>query len=182
MTQWRRLINSQKGLTVTELLVAVTFSLFLTMGVYAFSSFMNNAQYEYQSNVELTNDARQIVDRLVWGQKLTTSANRRGIAEAVTGTIVSPTQFSYNDVNGTVHTVRLNNGNIEYQRGTGQTWNTLLDPNGALAYDPSKYTTSISFTQPATANSVLLKVSVGKSILGRWYYGSASTEVFYRNA
>ena len=173
---------SQKGMTLTELLVALTFSLFLTLGVYSFTSFMNNAQYTYQSNVELTNDARQIVEKLVWGYKSAAAVNRRGIAEAVQGTIVSASQFNYTDVNGTVHTIRLNSGNIEYQRGANQAWTTLLDPNGSAAYDATKYTTNIVFTQPATANSVLLKVTVGKSILGRWYYGSASTQVFYRNA
>ena len=167
---------------MTELLVALTFSLFLTLVVYSFSSFMNNAQYEYQSNVELTNDARQIIEKLVWGHKLAASADRQGIAEAVSGNINSANQFSYSDVNATVHTIRWNNGNIEYQRGAAQAWTTLLDPNGGAAYDATKYTTNIVFTQPNTANSVLVKVIVGKSILGRWYYGSASTQVFYRNA
>ncbi len=169
-------------MTVTELLVALTFSLFLTAAVYSFASFFNNAQYEYQSNVELTNDARQIIEKMVWGHKLAASANRRGIAEAVTGTIVSPTQFSYSDVNGTTHTLRWNSGNIEYQRGNGQAWSTLLDANGALAYDATKYTTTVNFSQPTNPNSVLVKVIVGKNILGRWYYGSAATQVFYRNA
>ncbi len=174
--------SSQKGMTVTELLVAATFSLFLTMSVFAFTSFMGNAQNEYKSNVELTNDARLIIERLVWGHKLSTSANRRGIAEAVSGTIVSASQFSYVDVNATTHTIRLNNGNIEYQRGAGQPWTTLLDPNGGAAYDATKYTTDLIFTQSTNPNSVLVKVIVGKNLLGRWYYGSASTQIFYRNA
>ena len=174
--------HSQKGMMLTELLVASTFGLLLTAGVFAFTSFVGNARQEYQSNVELTNDARQIIEKLVWGHKLAASADRQGIAEAVSGTIVSANQFSYRDVNTTVHTIRWNSGNIEYQRGAGQAWTTLLDPNGAAAYDATKYTTNIVFTQPNTANSVLVKVIVGKSILGRWYYGSASTQVFYRNA
>jgi len=171
-----------KGMTLTELLVALTFMLFLTATTFSFASFFNRSQYEYQSNTELTNDARQIIEKMVWGHKLSTQTNRRGIAEAVTGTIVSPTQFSYNDINGVTHTLRLNNGTIEYQRGNGQAWTTLLDANGALAYDSTKYTTIINFSPSANANSVLIKVIVGKNILGRWSYGSAATQVFYRNA
>lgn len=175
-------LRSQKGMTVTELLVASTFTLFLTAGTFSFASFFSNAQYEYQSNVELTNDARQLIEKMVWGPRISGQANRRGIAEAASGTIVSATQFRYNDISGTQHQLRWNSGNIEYQRGSGGAWNTILDANGTAAYDATKYTTTVNFTQPANANSVLVKVVVGKSILGRWYYGSASTQVFYRNA
>lgn len=183
-------LRSQKGMTLSELLVASTFAILLTAAVFAFTSFFNYAQYEYQSNVELTNDARQIVEKMVWGHKLAASANRRGIAEAKDGTIVSPTQFEYTDRDDTKHTLRLSNGNIEYQRGAGGAWTTLLDPNGAAAYDATKYTTSVVFSQPTNPNSVQVKVIVGKYINngknivnpGRWYYGTASTQVFYRNA
>ena len=175
-------LRSQKGLTITELLVASTFTLFLTAGVFAFSSFFSNAQYEYQSNVELTNDARQLIEKMAWGPKLAGVANRRGIAEARSGTIVSPTQFSYADISGTTHTLRWNAGTIQYQRGAGGAWTTLLDANGAAAYDATKYTTTVNFTQPVNVNSVLVKVIVGKNILGRWYYGSAATQIYYRNS
>ena len=176
------MLRSQKGMTVTELLVASTFTLFLTAGVFSFASFFSNAQYEYQSNVELTNDARQLIEKMAWGPKIAAQANRHGIAEAVSGTIVSPTQFSYNDINGITHTLRWNTGTIQYQWGTNGAWTTILDANGAAAYDATKYTTTVNFTQPTNPNSVLVKVIVGKNILGRWYYGSAATQVFYRNA
>ena len=177
----RRLLN-QKGMTMVELLVASTFAVLLTSGIYAFASFFTNAQYEYQSHVELTNDARLVLERMVWGNKLSTQANRRGIAEAATGTIVSATQFRYNDKDGAQHTLRLNSGNIEYQYGTAGTWNTLLDANGTAAYDATKYTMSLAFTQPVNPNSVNVRVVVGKKILSKWYYGSAATQVFYRNS
>ncbi len=177
------LLTSQKGMTLAEIMVAAAFSIFLTAGVMSFASFFNNAQYEYQSHVELTNDCRQIIEKMVWGYKEAGVAQRRGIAEAVTGTIVSTTQFRYTDVSGTQYTLRSNNGNIEYQRGSSGTWTTLLDPNGtSVAYDATKYTTSLAFTAPTTNNSVIVRVVVGKNILGKWYYGSSSTQVFYRNA
>lgn len=175
-------ITSEKGMTMVELLVASTFALFMTAGVVSFTSFFNNAQYEYKSHVELTNDARLIIEKMVWGQKLATQVNRRGISEAVSGTITSATQFDYTDLNSTQHTIRLNSGNIEYRYGTAGGWNTLLDPNGTTSYDPTQYTTSLSFTQPTNPNSVIVRVTVGKRILNRWYYGSATTQVYYRNA
>lgn len=177
---------NKNGMTLTELLVASTFGLWLTAGVFAFGSFFTNAQYEYQSHVELTNDARLILEKMVWGYRDSGQANRRGIAEAVSGTIVSATQFRYTDVSGVQHTIRLTSGTIEYQRGSGGSWTTLLDPNGSAAYDASKYTTSLSFTAPTNPNSVNVRVVVGKRIrnnnTNKWFYGSAGTQVFYRNA
>jgi hypothetical protein len=175
-------LDTQKGMTLAELMMASTFALFLTAGMFSFASFFTNAQYEYQSHVELTNDSRMIIEQMAWGKKEAGVANRRGIAEAVTGTIVSATQFRYTDLNGVQHTIRLNNGTIQYQRGSGGTWLDLLDPNGTAAYDATKYTTSLSFTTPANPNSVIVRVVVGKKILSKWYYGSTSTQVFYRNA
>ncbi len=176
-------LRNQKGMTLTELLVASGFCLMLTAGVFAFASFFTNAQYEYQSHVELTNDARLVLERMVWGNKISTQANRRGIAEAATGTIVSATQFRYFDRDGAQHTLRLNSGNIEYQYGSAGAWNTLLDANGSsLAYDATKYTMSLAFTAPVNPNSVNVRVVVGKKILSKWYYGSATTQVFYRNS
>lgn len=175
-------LSSQTGMTLIELLMASVFSLFLTAGVFAFSSFFANARYEYQSHVELTNDARLVLEKMVWGEKITGQANRRGISEAVVGAITSQTQFDYTDLNGAQHTIRLNSGNIEYRYGSAGVWNTLLDANGAAPYDPAKYTMSLEFTQPVNPNSVNVRVVVGKKILERWHYGSAATQVFYRNA
>lgn len=163
--------------------MASVFVLMLTSGLFAFASFFTNAQYEYQSHVELTNDARIVLEKMVWGDKLAAQANRRGIAEAATGVITSLSQFDYTDRDGQAHTIRLNAGNVEYRYGAAGTWRTLLDPNGAsLSFDPSRYTMSLQFTQPLNPNSVNVRVVVGKRILQKWYYGSASTQVFYRNA
>ena len=173
-------IFSQKGMTLVEVAAASTLALLLTGGVFAFANFAHNAQYEYQSNVELTNDARLVLDKMIWGENIAGQVNRRGMSEAAAGTILSATSFRYTDKDGTLHTIRLNAGNIEYQYG-GNAWRTLLDANGTLAYDPAKYTMSLSFTAPAVPNSVNVRVVVGKKILSRWYYGSAATQVFYRN-
>lgn len=178
-----KLFRDQKGMTVAEILVASAFGLFLTAGVVAFASFFERSQHEYRTTVELTNDARLVMERMVWGAKLAGQTNRRGIAEAVSGSIVSPTQFQYTDVDGAVHSLRVNSGTVEYQYGSAGAWNTLLDPNGASrSYDANMYTTSLSFTQPANNNSVVVRVVIGRKILDRWHYGSSSTQVFYRNA
>ena len=70
---------------------------------------------------------------------------------------------------------------MEYQWG-GTGWRTLLDANGSAVYDPSRYTMSLAFSQPVNPNSVNVQVVVGKKILNKWFYGSAQTQVFYRNS
>lgn len=173
--------SSQKGMSLVELVASVSISALLTMGVFAFASAFANAQYEYQSNVELTNDARLVLEKMVWGLNITGQAQRRGIAEAASGTITSPTQFDYTDKDGAAHSVRVNSGNIEYRYG-GSAWRELLDANGAAAYNANNYTVSLEFSQPEVPDSVNVRVVVGKRILSRWFYGSAATQVFYRNA
>lgn len=177
-----RILSNKRGMTAAELLVASVISVFLTLGLFSFASFVQNSKHEYQSNIELTNDARSILEKMVWGHRASGQATRRGIAEAVSGTIVSASQFQYTDVSGVAHTLRVTSGTIEYQRGTGAAWTSLLDPNGAAAYDATKYSTSLIFTTPTNPNSVNVRVVIGKKILSKWYYGSASSQVFYRNA
>ncbi len=170
-------------MTLPEVLMASVFALLLTGSVFAFANFLNYSKWEYAANLELSNDARVILEKMVFGAKQAGQVNRRGVIEAVSGTINSTTQFTYVDMSGVQHSLRLNNGNIEYQPGVNAAWTTLLDPNGAAAYDPTSYTTSLRFLQPANPNSVQVQVVVGKrqKTSGRWNYGSASTQVFFRN-
>lgn len=174
-------ISNRKGMTLPELMVAATYATLMMTSLYAFASFFANAKFEYQANVEVTNLARKAIDKMVWGSRLPGEVERRGIAEAASGTINSSTQFTYTDLSAQSHIVRLNSGDIQYQRNGGA-WQTLLDPNGNAAYDSTKVSTSLEFTQPANLNSVDVRVVVGKKIMNRWYYGSAETTVFYRNA
>lgn len=122
------------------------------------------------------------MEKMVWGFRAAGQTERRGIAEASTGTIVSVNEFRYLDTSGTQHTLRLNNGVVEYQRGSAGVWTEILDINGSEAHDPAKYSTQIRFTQPANVNSVNIQVVVGKKILDKWQYGSASTQVYFRNS
>ncbi len=169
-------------MTAAELVIAVFVSLFLTLGLFSFSSFFNQVQHEYNANIRLTNDARIVMEQLVWGYRAAGQTTRHGIAEATSGTIVNANEFRYTDVSAIQHTIRLNNGRVEYQRGVSAAWTTLLDVNGSEAQDATKYSTQVVFSQPVNANSVNLQVVVGKNILGKWHYGSASTQVYFRNS
>lgn len=173
-------MRGEKGMVLVELMMAGVFCVLLTAGTFAFASFFRQAQHEYRSHVELTNDARIVLEKMVWGEKVVGQAERRGIAEAASGTITSPTQLDYTDRSGVQHTLRLNGDDIEYRLGSAGAWRTILDPGGSG--DPAQYTTSLAFVQPLTPNSVEVRVVVGKKILDKWYYGSVSTHVFYRNA
>ena len=139
-------------MTAAELVVAVFISMFLTLGLFSFTTFFNQVQHEYNANIRLTNDARIIMEKMVWGFRAAGQTERRGIAEASTGTIVSANEFRYLDISGTQHTLRLNGGVVEYQRGSGGAWTELLDINGSEVHDPSKYSTQIRFTQPTNVN------------------------------
>ena len=174
-------LSSKNGMTLPEVVMAAAIGIFLSIGVFAFAAFFQRAQYEYQSNIQLTNDARLVLEKMIWGENISGQVNRRGIAEAAAGVITSPTRFDYTDQDGVAHSVRLNNGSIEYQYGASG-WKTLLDPNYGLANDSNEYTVSLEFTAPVVPNSVNIEVVVGRRMTDRWYYGSTSTQVFYRNA
>jgi hypothetical protein len=167
-------------MTIVELMIGSTLSVLL-MGTILLSIFLlKNAQYQYQTNVELTQNTRVVMEQMIWGIIEQGQANRRGIIEAVSAT-VSPGQIDYTDTNAVVHSIRQNNGNIEYRRGAAGMWTTLLDPNGQLAFDPAQYSTSLSFAQ-TNPRAVTINLTLGKNIRGRWHYASLSTQVAFRNS
>ncbi|OGW82569.1 MAG: hypothetical protein A3C47_04360 [Omnitrophica bacterium RIFCSPHIGHO2_02_FULL_51_18] len=167
-------------MTLVETMVAGALSVVLLGSVFFCNYLLERSGYEYSTNIEITTKARQVVEQMVWGKNVVGTANRRGIAEARTA-VITPTQIDYMDVDGIQHSVRQNNGNIEYRRTAGGTWSILLDPNGQPAYDPTKYTTNLSFTQ-TTPDAVVVRLVLGKNFRGRWHYGSISTQVAFRNA
>lgn len=166
-----------------EVIITTVLSTFLLLTLFASSSMMLNASHEYRRNVKLVNDARVAIDKIVWGTRAAGVANRRGIAEAVTSTVViNPTQIDYQDKDGVSHTYRLNNGNIEYKRANGA-YETIYDANGALANNAAVNKTDLKFTQDvANVNYVTIDLILGEQISGRWYYASLSTKVAFRNS
>lgn len=167
-------------------MVAASISVFILTSVLSFVYFFKQAQYEYQTKVKLTNDARLIIDKLVWGVKQAGVAERRGISEAVRILplpVAGASQLDYFDVDGTQHTIRYNNGNIQYRRGVNGAYITLLDPNGTPGFDPNVNSVNILFLQPASnARLVIVNIILGQTLQGRWYYASLSTQVFLRNS
>lgn len=167
-------------MTAVEVLVGASITIWV-LGTLVFCTYLlDNSREQYSAQVDLTTKARRVVEEMVWGQKQVGIANRRGIAEAVSATI-SATQIDYMDINNVQHSLRSNNGNIEYRRTAGGNWVTLLDPNGQAAYDATQYLTNLNFSQ-TVPNVVDIKLVLGKKFRGRWSYGSISTQVAFRNA
>ncbi len=167
-------------MTLVEVMIASVFSVLLMGTIVLSAHLLRNAQYQYQTNIELTKDARVVMDKMIWGVSQTGQPNRRGIIEAVSA-VVAANQIDYTDISGTVHTLRQNNGNIEYRRGANGAWAVLLDPNGTPAFDPTKYSTSLSFSQ-TNSKAVTINLTLGKTIKGNWYYVSLSTQASFRNS
>jgi hypothetical protein len=169
-------------MTFLECLAALSISVFILASIFSFVVLFSRLQYEYEINIKLTNDARQVIDKLVWGTRAAGQPQRRGISEA-SQAVVAANQIDYVDAEGVTHTVRSSNGNIEYRRGTTGAFKTLLDPNGTPAFDPSVYSTSLTFSQAnGNPRTVAINLIMGKRLQGRWYYASLSTTVFFRNS
>lgn len=175
-------LSGQKGMTLVEMIIATGIFSLLAASIFVFAVFCKTAMHEMQTNLLLTNQARQLVEKMAWGVRLAGQPNRRGIAEAVSATLPSAQQIDYVDINGTTHSVRAIGGNIEYRRGAAGAWTTLLDPNGpGVAFDAAQYSTSLQFTQ-VNPRAVTISLALGKTVRGRWYYASISTQVAFRNA
>ncbi len=168
-------------MTLVEVMVASIISGFLIASIVACGYLLNNAKYQYQTNVELTSNARIALEQMVWGVRPSGQPDSRGIAEAVSA-VVTEKQIDFTDVDGSLNSVRQNNGNIEYRRGAGGAWITLLDPNGAADFDATKYYVDLDFIQNIDSRLVQVNFVLGKSIRGRWYYASLTTQVAFRNA
>lgn len=173
-------LKSSNGFTVAELTIASTIFGFMTASLMFFTFSFNSMRYELQTKSKLTQDAKNTVEQIVWGMKTAGQPVRDGIWEAQDFTIVSATHLQYTDTAGDVHEVRQNGLKIEYQRDGGG-WNTLHDPNGALADDANRYSTDLSFTQAAQANVVEIRLILGERNVERWDYVSTSTRVAFRN-
>lgn len=165
-----------------EVMITSGFSTMLITLMVSTGYMIDVAKKEFSSHLDMTNQSRIMLDRMAYGYQQSGQSNRRGIAEAVSATLPSSSQIDYTDISSVVHSIRLNSGNIEYRRGSLGTWQTLLDPNGTtVAWDSTKYSTSLTFTQ-TVPTSVVVKLVLGRKIKGRWYYASATTEIAFRNA
>lgn len=165
-------LDSERGMTLVEMLFAAAISVLLLSSIVAFGFLVQKAKAEYQANVEITTDARTVLEQMVWGRHLGGQANRRGIIEAVTAT-VSLRQIDYTDVDGTTHSVRQNGGNIEYRRGTIGAWKALSN------LDTTRYSTDLRFTQ-TNPRAVQVQLVFGKNVKGVWRYASLSTQIAFR--
>lgn len=167
-------------MTLVELIFAIAIFFILSIGIFAFNYQFEKMRYEFQTNGKLTNQTRSVMEEIVWGIRPDESVERRGVWTANGLTITSATQIAYTDTSGVTHRLRQNGQNIEYERGTSP-WITLYDPNGVLAGDASRYSTSLNFAQTAQPTVIQIQLVLGQKMYGRWYYASLSTNVDYRN-
>lgn len=169
------------GYTLIEVVFASMIAVLLFGGIYQVVFVINQARYEQAVNIDLTTRAHQIVDKMILGIRQTTgTTDRRGLNEAISATVTA-TQVDYTDISAVVHSIRLDNGNVEYRRGAAGAWTLYFDPNGALAYDPAVYSTSLVFSQ-TNPRSVKIELVLGTQLRGRWHYASFSTQASFRNA
>ena len=125
-------------MTLVELIFGIVIFFILSIGIFSFSYQFDKMRYEFQTNGNLTNQTRSVLEQIIWGLRLDDTAERRGVWTANGLTITSATQIAYTDTSGVTHRLRQNGQNIEYQRGTNA-WVTLYDPNGVLKSDASRY-------------------------------------------
>ncbi len=167
-------LHSEHGMTLVETLFAGAISILLLSSIAAFGFLVQKAKVEYQANVEITTDARTVLEQMIWGRRLGGQVNRRGVIEAVTAT-VALRQVDYTDIDGTTHSIRQNGGNIEYRRGTMGGWTVLSN------LDPARYSTDLRFSQ-TNPRAVQIRLILGKNMKGVWHYASLSTQVSFRGA
>lgn len=174
-----KILRSQAGLTVAEMMVTVLIFAFLSTGLFIFMHMLERQNTETQVKTKLMNEGRRALDKIVWGTRTGAAAQRYGVWEATAVALVNPSTLQFTDANGQVHTVRQNALKLESQMGVDP-WKTLLDLNGNAADDPGSNTLALSFTAPQ--NDLLeLQLVLGQRVRGRWTYVSLDTKVHLRN-
>jgi hypothetical protein len=168
-------------MTLTEVVFTAAILAMLVLSITASAHMINVSKYDTRSNSLVTDSARLLMDRMVWGRRAPAGASRMAISEATNLTFDSASQLSFRQGTATWHSIRQNGLNIEYRPDANAAWQTIYDPDGAGANDTSHYSTSLSFSQ-TTPNAVIINLRLGTMYRGRWYYASSSTQVFLRNA
>ena len=170
--------TNRRGMTLTEVAFTMAiFSYFAIVTLSAVSAFhkMNSRDiYEKQ----LLNQARIVMEKVVWGPGMKNSVERDGIGEAVSYQIAGNT-FRYTLPDGVSRSIVQSQDELTFHKAAKQT--TLYDPNGVnTPPEPQKYSTTLTFTQLAL--SVLqVDLVLGKKEGGKWHYASLSTAVSLRN-
>jgi Tfp pilus assembly protein PilE len=176
-----RLIHSRSGMTLTEVVFTAAILAMLVLSITASAHMINVSKYDTRSNTLMTDKARLLMDRMVWGRRAVGGTSRMAISEATNLNFNSASQLSYRQGTATWHSIRQNGLNIEYQPDANAAWQTIYDPDGSGSNDTSHFSTSLSFSQ-TTPNAVIINLRLGTMYQGRWYYASSSTQVFLRNA
>ncbi len=158
-------------------MITIVIITFMTAGLLVFTTMMQRMQYEFGTSIRLSNEARAAMEKIVWGTRAAGGApDRHGIWEAQAYNVVSPTEFSYTDMLGAVHGIRLNGLKVETRANPLAAWVPVLDLQG----DPTKDSLALDFTE-TRPNVVQIRLVLGERVVGRWQYASLSTQVDVRN-
>jgi hypothetical protein len=159
-------------------MVAFVLAGLLTTGLAYVVHMFSNMKFEIQSEINLTNNARLIIDRMVWG---VTDADddRRGIWQARDFEIIDENELNFTDVDGDACILQVNGLQVEYIENDEDPV-MLYDPtqNGALPIE--QFSTDVIFTQ-TTPNVIQIQIVLGERVQDRWFFGSVSTHVAVRN-
>ncbi len=166
-------------MTLVEVMHAAVLFIILGLALLLCTSAFSRMSKKFSSDITLTNEARVVLGKMVWGNALPgEGVGRHGLWAANGVTLVGTTRVNYTDTAGATRTFRLNGQNIEFVDRTGTT-RQLYDPNGAAAPDPGTYSTDLAFSN--SGNVVQIDLILGRNVRGKWNYASASTQVALRN-
>lgn len=176
-----KVLKSRSGMTLVETMFAVLLTVMICAGIWSVSTFVERLRAQDEIQMEITNDARLAMEKILWGFKPDNDPNaqRDGVREAASFTIQDGgTRLSYTDATGAVRQIRLNGTRIEYtEPNLAAGWVTLYaPPAGADAVTDLEFSNS-----PASADVVVAELVIGRRVRERWFYASIQSKVFARN-
>jgi prepilin-type N-terminal cleavage/methylation domain-containing protein len=174
----RRLTLNERGMTLTELVFAMAIFSFFAIVTLSSVSAVTKMNAKDVNDRELLNEARIVMERIIWGPKVDGETTRDGVVEAEDYSITNST-FQYTLPDGDNRRIVRSQDELTFHKPGEQV--TLYDPNGeGNPPEPQNYSTSLTFTE-VEENILRIDLVLGKLKNGRWYYASLSTRVALRN-
>jgi hypothetical protein len=170
-------MKREGGYSVAEVMVAVAIFSFLSLTFHSVSSFAVRMKTEDRIQNELLNDARILMEKVIWGMGVPGEDERSGFAEAVTWDVNGNT-VQYTLPDGVQRRIVQSQDELTYHSQGVQY--DLYDPNGAAPPEPQKYDTQLTFVQ-VLPNVVEVQIVLGRNHAGRWYHATLASQVALRN-
>lgn len=170
--------KSSGGFTLTETLFSMAVFCYFSIVLFSGISALNKINSGDSTRKLLMNQARIVMEKVIWGAGLTGESSRDGIAEAASYQIAGNT-FHYTLPDGDERLIVQSQDELTFHKRNRRT--TIYDPNGAdNPPEPQKYSTQLTFTE--TSPGVLrVQLVLGERKNGVWEYASLSSAVALRN-